>query len=158
MDEQLAPRKFQSRKLSAELSEPLLAAPRRAGRHEALRTAGAGTCSWASGRAAECRGSGLREPSPVPAGLASLRPARCRPTAAPPPTIPATTPPLPRPGICWIDAAGRAAILRVCLAKLKTRQTLPLGVLVQATAGYSDLAALYREAASTPFGAVLPQA
>jgi len=30
--------------------------------------------------------------------------------------------------------------------------------LVQATAGYSDLAALYREAASTPFGAVLPQA
>ena len=46
------------------------------------------------------------------------------------------------------DEAGRAAILRVCLAKLKTRRTLPLEALVQATAGYSgaDLAALCREA------------
>jgi transitional endoplasmic reticulum ATPase len=46
------------------------------------------------------------------------------------------------------DEAGRAAILRVCLGKLKTRQPLRVEALAQATAGFSgaELAALGREA------------
>ncbi|HEV3446383.1 MAG TPA: AAA family ATPase [Gemmataceae bacterium] len=46
------------------------------------------------------------------------------------------------------DEAGRAAILRVCLAKLKTRQRLRVEGLAKATTGFSgaELAALCREA------------
>jgi transitional endoplasmic reticulum ATPase len=46
------------------------------------------------------------------------------------------------------DEAGRAAILRVCLAKLKTRRPLRVEALAQATAGLSgaELASLCREA------------
>jgi ATP-dependent 26S proteasome regulatory subunit len=46
------------------------------------------------------------------------------------------------------DLAGRAAILRVCLAKLKTRRALPVEALAKATDGFSgaELAALCREA------------
>jgi AAA+ superfamily predicted ATPase len=46
------------------------------------------------------------------------------------------------------DRAGRAAILRVFLAKMKTRRGLPSEVLADATAGFSgaELAALCREA------------
>jgi transitional endoplasmic reticulum ATPase len=46
------------------------------------------------------------------------------------------------------DHEGRLAILRVCLAKMKTRRGVPVDALAAATAGYSgaELAGLCREA------------